>query len=114
MNLTSFAQSGPPPLDHIPRQRSFVASRSTLPPDSPSFADIRRICPFATNLQVQVLSCSERQVRIILNDAVVPLTGISGCPDDEDGLCPIETFVAGMQTLIGEVDWVRDCGGGPE
>ena len=66
-------------------------------------------------MQIQVLSCSSmsspKQIRIILNDAVVPLTGIRGCPDDEDGLCPLETFVSGMQTLIGEVDWARECGG---
>ena len=77
-------------------------------------ADRNRLVPFATNMQIQVLSCSntneEDQVRMILNDAVVPLTGLNGCPDDEQGLCPLATFVSALQTLIGEVDFAQECG----
>ncbi|KAK8854468.1 hypothetical protein IAR55_003206 [Kwoniella newhampshirensis] len=97
MNLTSFAEGGDLPTDQIPKHRPFVASK---------------IMPFATNLQIQVLTCSpssSQQVRIILNDAAVPLTGIRGCPDDDDGLCPLDTFVSAMQTLIGEVDYRKMC-----
>lgn len=66
--------------------------------------------PFATNLQVQVLSCSgEKKLRLILNDAPIPLTGINGCPEDDDGLCPVDTFVAAMKTLIGEIDFAKEC-----
>ncbi|ORY32143.1 putative phytase [Naematelia encephala] len=97
MNLTSFAETGEPPLDHIPKHRSFIASKFS---------------PFATNLQIQVLSCSAgKQVRMILNDAAVPLTGINGCPDNDDGLCPFDAFVESMQSLIAEANWERDCGG---
>ena len=35
-----------------------------------------------------VLSCeshADPQIRIIINDGVVPLTGIHGCPEDKDG-----------------------------
>ncbi|ODN74231.1 hypothetical protein L202_07676 [Cryptococcus amylolentus CBS 6039] len=103
MNLTTFAESGDLPTDRIPKQRSFVSSK---------------IMPFATNLQIQVLSCSSssptsssssKNIRLILNDAPVPLTGISGCPKDDDGLCPLDTFVSAMKTLIGEVDFATDC-----
>ncbi|GFZ52138.1 hypothetical protein JCM24511_09911 [Saitozyma sp. JCM 24511] len=102
MNLTTFAESGEPPLDHIPKHRSFIASK---------------FCPFGTNLQLQVLKCSssgisaktDRQVRLILNDAAVPLTGIDGCPKDEDGLCPFEAFVRGMKEIIAGVDFATDC-----
>jgi len=44
-----------------------------------------------------------------MNDAAVPLTGINGCPKNDDGLCPLDAFVSSMQTLIGEVDWAADC-----
>lgn len=99
MNLTTFAESGVPPLDKIPKNRSFISSK---------------IVPFATNMQIQVLSCGntdeEEQVRMILNDAAVPLTGLNGCPDDEQGLCPLATFVSALQTLIGEIDFAQECG----
>jgi hypothetical protein len=72
-----------------------------------------RICPFATNLQVQVLSCarkSEKQVRLILNDAPVPLTGINDCEEDDEGMCSLGTFIDGMKSLISETDFAGDCG----
>lgn len=50
-----------------------------------------------------------RFVRIILNDAPVPLTGIRGCKKDRDGLCAIDAFVSSMHTLIGETDFARAC-----
>lgn len=66
--------------------------------------------PFATNLQVQALSCSdEKKLRLILNDAPIPLTGVNGCPEDDDGLCPVDTFVAAMKTLISEIDFAKEC-----
>jgi len=74
-----------------------------------------RFCPFATNLQVQVLSCPQkeenRQIRIILNDAPVPLSGIRGCGDDEDGLCPMDSFVSSVQELVDEVNFEEVCTG---
>jgi hypothetical protein len=81
-----------------------------------------RFCPFATNLQFQILSCSssstesttsadESHIRLILNDGVVPLTGIRGCPNDPDGKCPLDTFVSAVQTIIGEIDFAKSCHG---
>ena len=49
-------------------------------------------------------------IRIILNDAVVPLTGINGCEENDDGMCSFDTFVSGMKEIIGRVDFARDCG----
>lgn len=51
----------------------------------------------------------EKKVRIILNDGVVPLTGIRGCGEDEDGLCPFDAFVDSVKELIGEVDFAKEC-----
>lgn len=65
-------------------------------------------------MQVQVLSCpkkqSTRQVRIVLNDAPVPLNGINNCGEDEEGLCAFDTFVNGVQTLVDETDFAEACG----
>lgn len=93
-----------------------------------------RLVPFATNLQFQVLSCGSRSeastdaddtsneqlkgrdvgqskyIRLILNDAVVPLTGIKGCPEHEEGLCPLESFVESMKEIVAGVDFVKGCG----
>lgn len=52
---------------------------------------------------------SQRYVRIILNDAPVPLTGINGCKRNDDGLCSLDSFVSSMHTLIGEVDFYKAC-----
>ena len=80
-------------------------------------------------MQVQVLTCeagalsppkgkaddndkrsdNDRYVRLILNDAPVPLTGINGCVEDAQGLCALDAFVSSMQTLIGEIDFAHDC-----
>ena len=72
---------------------------------------MHRICPFATNLQFQVMKCSDnRYIRLILNDAVVPLTGLNGCGEDEDGLCPLGTFVEALGELVAETNFGEVCG----
>jgi hypothetical protein len=48
-------------------------------------------------------------IRFILNDGVVPLTGVKGCKFDENGLCELGTFVSAMKERIGEIDWAFDC-----
>ncbi|KAF8212585.1 phosphoglycerate mutase-like protein, partial [Mycena galopus ATCC 62051] len=103
MNITALAAEGPLPLDRIPQDHVYI---------------INNIAPFASNLVGQVLSCptpartaNASYIRWILNDAVLPLTGIAGCGTDAngDGLCPLPAFVAGMQQRIGEVDFAFDC-----
>ena len=61
-----------------------------------------------------MLSCSstpDPQIRIIINDGVVPLTGIRGCPEDKDGKCPLPMFVESMREIIGTTDWLWACHG---
>lgn len=62
-----------------------------------------------------VLSCekdpSQAQIRVVVNDGVVPLTGIEGCPENKDGLCPVDTFVAAQKKIIAETDWNWSCYG---
>ncbi|KZT11458.1 phosphoglycerate mutase-like protein [Laetiporus sulphureus 93-53] len=99
LNLTTLASSGPLPADHIPSHRSFKASY---------------LAPFATNIQFQLLSCSsvpDPQIRIIINDGVAPLTGIKGCPDQKDGMCPLATFVEAQNEIIQDADWEYGCHG---
>ncbi|KAF9265875.1 phosphoglycerate mutase-like protein [Marasmius fiardii PR-910] len=99
LNLTSFAQDGPLPYDHILKNRKFRVSR---------------LAPFATNVQFQLLSCDSQpgpQIRVIINDGVAPLSGIEGCPSNNDGMCPVETFARAQKKLLDMVDWDWACHG---
>jgi len=78
-----------------------------------------RIIPFvhpntALLSAIIVLECTSLpgpQIRIIINDAVAPLTGIRGCPKQKDGMCPVDTFVAAQKEIIRSTDWQYDCHG---
>ncbi|KAI0814792.1 phosphoglycerate mutase-like protein [Irpex lacteus] len=104
MNFTSFNSAGPLPLTHIPANNAY---------------HVQNIAPFATQLTGQVLECPASSsnktlvpsIRWILNDAVVPLTGIKQCAShkNKDGLCPLDSFIAGMKQLVAEEDWTYDC-----
>ncbi|TFK56976.1 phosphoglycerate mutase-like protein [Heliocybe sulcata] len=98
MNFTSLASGGPLPADHIPANRSWITTQ---------------ISPFASNLVGQVLSCPASDVsthiRWILNDGVLPLTGLNGCPEDKNGLCPLATYISVMKERIAEIDYDFDC-----
>ncbi|KAJ7766187.1 phosphoglycerate mutase-like protein [Mycena metata] len=107
MNFTSLAATGPLPATHIPANRSYV---------------VNQISPFASNMVGQVLSCpsdvspsasnsttTPTHIRWLLNDAVVPLTGIAGCTHNADGLCDFDAFVKGMQQRVAEVDFAFGC-----
>ncbi|KAI0001359.1 phosphoglycerate mutase-like protein [Russula compacta] len=98
LNLTSLASSGPLPTDHIQKNRQWI---------------VTHISPFATNLVAQLLSCpassSPTHIRWILNDAVVPLTGVKGCAADKNGLCDLQTYIKGTKERIAEVDYQFDC-----
>ncbi|KAI0367460.1 phosphoglycerate mutase-like protein [Pilatotrama ljubarskyi] len=99
LNLTSFAADGPLPADHMPEHRAFKSSH---------------LAPFATNIQFQLLACESHpdpQIRIIINDGVVPLTGIRGCPEDKDGKCPVPAFVDAQREIIAKTDWNWACHG---
>ncbi|KAH9847412.1 phosphoglycerate mutase-like protein [Lenzites betulinus] len=102
LNFTTLAANGPLPLDHIPKHQTFTVSH---------------LVPFAANLVGQVMSCPARKnsqekesfIRFLLNDGVVPLTGISHCTADKNGLCRTADFVQGMKERIAEVDFAFDC-----
>jgi len=55
------------------------------------------------------LSSTPTHIRFALNDAVLPLTGVGGCPQDPNGLCPLDTYIAGMKQRIAEIDFQFDC-----
>ncbi|KAI0759394.1 histidine phosphatase superfamily [Trametes elegans] len=101
LNLSHFAADGPLPADRIPPRRAFRTSH---------------LAPFATNVQFQLLSCTsspDPQLRIVVNDGVVPLDGVPGCPDPTSsaGACPLPAFVAGQRALVGKTDWAWACRG---
>lgn len=50
-------------------------------------------------------------IRWILNDGVVPLTGIRHCSrfNSKDGLCPLNQFIEAMQEIVGNENWAYAC-----
>ncbi|KAF5391937.1 hypothetical protein D9757_001686 [Collybiopsis confluens] len=100
MNFTSLAAEGPLPLDHIPKKRSYI---------------VEELAPFGSRLVGQVLSCpasdKPTHIRWILNDAVLPQTGIGKCKYDCNGLCELDTFINGMKQRVEEIDFLFDCFG---
>ncbi|KAI6002024.1 phosphoglycerate mutase-like protein [Pisolithus albus] len=110
LNLTTFAETGPLPADHIPANRSFRASD---------------LAPFTTNVQFQLLRCPEdihfsnrdnsssdpSHIRIVINDGPVPLHGIQPCPVSPHGLCPLAAFLEGQKQTIRDTDWTWGCFG---
>ena len=48
-------------------------------------------------------------IRFLLNDGVLPLTGVAHCPKNKYGLCEVDNFVRGMKERIVEVDYTYDC-----
>lgn len=82
------------------------------PLESESRWRISWITPFAANLVVQRLLAGQddrQYIRIVLNDAVMNLSGINGCPHDPHGLCPLEAFLDAMRISIRDVDFAWDC-----
>jgi hypothetical protein len=59
------------------------------------------------------VSKADEQIRLIINDGVTPLTGITGCPKDPHGMCPLLSFVKAQQSLIDGAgdDWAWGCYG---
>lgn len=39
----------------------------------------------------------------------MPLTGIKGCPEQKDGMCPVDVFVKAEQEIIDDTDWDYEC-----
>lgn len=65
-----------------------------------------------------VLSCADpslastEQIRVIVNDGVVPLSPLKGCSkDSKHGMCPVHGFVESMKESMLELDWAWYCHG---
>lgn len=105
MNFTNFIRSGPLPSSHIPRKLSYRTDE---------------VMPFAVNLVGQVLSCPAHDqeapgepthIRWVLNDGVLPLSGIDGCGHHKHGMCELDTFIRAMKQRIDEIDYDCACHG---
>ena len=51
----------------------------------------------------------ESYICFVLNDGVLPLTGVSHCMENKDGLCLLGNFVRGTKERIAEVDFKYNC-----
>jgi hypothetical protein len=48
---------------------------------------------------------------VIINDGVVPLNGLQGCPTDKNGMCAVDTFAAAQRATIKRADFDWTCRG---
>lgn len=130
LNVTILAEDGPPNGKKMKRGRRWVSSKVApfaanlqfqrtslivLAPDK-SFTDtflffIYTVLTCSDPTSTTSASASPTQIRIILNDGVVDLTGIEGCPQQKDGLCPLDTFIASQKKLLEKSDWDWTCHG---
>lgn len=66
-------------------------------------------------MALSVLSCASRpgdQIRVIVNDAPVPLSPLKYCPEETRyGLCPVDGFVDSLKEIIQETDFAWGCRG---
>ncbi|GJN89464.1 hypothetical protein Rhopal_002450-T1 [Rhodotorula paludigena] len=100
LNLTALTgDTAFPPVDKLSTDHVYGASR---------------IVPFGTQFQLQVLECQPsvptKQIRMIVNDAVVPLS-YPGCKPDPNGLCAYDTVLAGLIQRRDEIDFDHACFG---
>lgn len=115
LNFTSLAASGPLPTDHIPPNRVSSLPKNNLPQFLTVFQSyiVSQLAPFASQLVAQVLSCPASEepthIRFILNDGVMPLTGVHGCMEDQNGLCELPSFLSGIYERMGQIDFAHDC-----
>ncbi|UKZ86656.1 uncharacterized protein TrAFT101_002480 [Trichoderma asperellum] len=98
-NLTALFKGPALSLSGNQKRNSFVASK---------------IVPFATHFTTQILECPAykptRQIRFLVNDAVVPIAdSYHGCPENPDGLCSFDHVVSVLQKRIDEIDFDYDC-----
>ncbi|TIC05593.1 phosphoglycerate mutase-like protein [Wallemia mellicola] len=72
------------------------------------------ISPFAANILIQTISCGEdnkEYARVILNDAVQPLSGFGKCGDNAQGMCELKLFIKALKQAKHETNFTFDCFG---
>lgn len=74
------------------------------------------VIPFGSNVIVQSLTCSDdaeragKFNRIVINDAVHPLTGLNGCEqEDKNGFCESGAFINGLRQVVEDIDYDSVC-----
>ncbi len=90
-----------------------AAPSATHPGADGHVFDAGKTVPMATHWEAQVLECTAsqptKQIRFVLNDAVVPLT-YKGCDAKEfNGLCALDTVIEALKERIDEIDFDYDC-----
>ena len=98
------------PLSHMSSHLSQQMSSSNV-----RWSHLNRFLLIADPISVvrPVLSCASTpgdQIRVIVNDAPVPLSPLKYCPEEtEYGLCPVDGFVSSLKEIIKETDFAWGC-----
>ena len=100
LNLTGLSNKAPSDTNPESDSHSFVTSQ---------------VVPMGTQFVSQVLECKfsqpTKQIRFIVNDAIVP-QHYAGCdPKEFNGLCAFDTVTKALAKRIDEIDFEHDCYG---
>lgn len=66
-----------------------------------------KLATFASSL-TSAYPLLDGDVYLTCSSAVLPI-GMNGCPEDKDGLCPLDTFITALRQRISQVDFAYDC-----
>lgn len=74
-----------------------------------------QVVPFGARLVFEKIACpstatekeGQRYIRMLLNDAIVPLAQLKPCEDRKDGLCSMDRFLESQKDRMERVKWER-------
>lgn len=105
LNLPDFAKVLPPLPPHADPMRTYKSSE---------------IVPFGARLVFEKIQCNEGAtdstssssssttlIRMLLNDAIVPLKQLKPCEDRPDGMCSLDRFLKSQEGIMGRAHWDR-------
>lgn len=91
----------------------FAKALPTHHPDPNRAYHTSTIVPFAARLVFEQIDCerndkTESLVRLLLNEAIIDLHQLRGCPSRPDGMCPYNDFIAATSSRNEWADW-QNC-----
>ncbi|GMF81939.1 unnamed protein product [Aspergillus oryzae] len=107
-------------IDHAPSNRTFALN--DLTPFGARFMSEVWTCPsnvsfdsldpiLYVNPRLESTRTTKRYIRFVLNNAPLPLDGLVGCEDSQNGFCAVDGFLSGVPTLKENAKYQEACFG---
>ncbi|BAE62612.1 unnamed protein product [Aspergillus oryzae RIB40] len=107
-------------IDHAPSNRTFALN--DLTPFGARFMSEVWTCPsnvsfdsldpiLYVNPRLESTRNTKRYIRFVLNNAPLPLDGLVGCEDSQNGFCAVDGFLSGVPTLKENAKYQEACFG---